>query len=251
MKAERRHELQQNVLRLEIRKVSSFIKAKSNIIAWALLGVAVLVLAGVLWHRHTLRIDAELAQEFEQLVLRQHEPSLDPAERLGLLQSLAGRDDDDFRRSMTTAQMGNVCLEAAILSRNPDQRQKYYADAKGYYNDVVNKYPKQPMSVAKAHMGLGALAESQGAFDEARKQYQAVIGISGLTKYPVAAFAKAAEVSLERIKEQPVRMATTMPKDASTTTAPAEDSGDASTSTGPKDPAATRAATGAATVPAP
>jgi len=48
-------------------------------------------------------------------------------------------------------------------------------DSQAAYAKVVAAYPGQSFSVCAAHFGLAAIAENQGEWDTARKEYQAVI----------------------------------------------------------------------------
>jgi hypothetical protein len=64
---------------------------------------------------------------------------------------------------------------AATTQKSPAE---YLTLAKQAYTHVLESYPKQTRSVANARMSLAAIAETEGDFEAARKQYQAVIDAS-------------------------------------------------------------------------
>jgi len=222
MKSQRRHELQKNVLNVELAKIMEFLKAKGNYLSWGLLIVAVIVLAGVLWHRHSSSQGAEYQLEYDRLVMGQGlEAELKPDERLDRLQRLAANDSDPVRAAMENYNVGNEYAQKMLVGANDAERKSFADQAIAYYRSIIEKYPKQRLMVAKAHLGMAKVDESIKDFDGAGREYDAMIGMMDLANYPLMQFARDAKTAMDQLKT-PVVMASTAPStQPATSSAPA------------------------------
>ncbi len=236
MKAQRRHELQQNVLGAELSKIAGFIKAHSNLLAWLLL-LAVVVFFVWWWVSNSrARARAEMEAEYVNLVL-QPNPELKPEERLDKLKDLARRDSDKHRAAMENYEIGREYAARMLFAGSETERKNLAEQANQYYRIVIDKYPEVRVAVAKARLGLGKVAEGLGEFNTARTEYQTVAGMTDMAGNPLVDIANESIAALDQL-ETPVRMATTAPS-----TQPA-------TSSAPASHAASGPATGPAAVPA-
>lgn len=82
-------------------------------------------------------------------------------------------------------------------------------DAEKAYQAVLSKYPEQKLPVATARFGLAAVAENRGQWDEAAKQYDAIINEPQMMK----GFKDQASVRKAQLPviQQPVWLAATQP----------------------------------------
>jgi hypothetical protein len=214
MKAQRRHELQHNVLYSELNKSIEFVRQRRTYIVWGIVLVLLAVL--VVWYsvNKSRRAHSELQMTYDRLVMM---PNVPPQEFLDGMKTLA--DSDDKRIAvLATVQVGKCCLAqfTAAGGAVADPRQKALADQAGaYFRRVLQKYPDQRLAVAAAHLGLGRLAESEGDFATATEEYQAVTAMTDLAGTPMATDARIALAQLDQIKS-PVRMATTSSAPAAT-----------------------------------
>ncbi|MCK4275288.1 MAG: hypothetical protein KAX78_02165, partial [Phycisphaerae bacterium] len=162
MKAKRRHELQQNVLASEIGKTVEFFRKWGTYIAWGLLIVALVVLV-VLYSRSKTRQRAEeLQAKYDRLVAKQFDPSANLDDLLAGFRGLADQDDNRRIAADSCVYAGAVCARQgaageltspALLLESPLQQ------AAEYYRRAISEFPDQNEAVAKAHFGLGELAE--------------------------------------------------------------------------------------------
>ncbi|MGA2266518.1 MAG: hypothetical protein ABSH10_08845 [Phycisphaerae bacterium] len=214
MKAQRRHELQENVLSAELGRGVEFFRQWRTYIVWG----AVLVLLAVLvvWYSASknLRARRELQATYDRLVLL---PNVPPQEFLDGMKTLADSDDKHIA-VLASMQVGRYCLAQFVTGGGmvADPRQKALADqAAAYFRRVLQRYPDQRLAVAEAHLGLGRVAESEGDFATATEEYQAVTAMTDLGGTPAATDARIALAHLDQIKS-PVRMATTSSAPAAT-----------------------------------
>jgi len=113
---------------------------------------------------------------------------------------------DQSLRQLATLGMG---------ASNPNSL-KLIDQAERAYNRVINEFTDRPMDVAVARLGLAAIAEERGQFDQAKAIYEAVSGLEGAALLPMANLAK---VKLENIDHygEPVTFASPPPPPPPTT----------------------------------
>lgn len=217
MKSQRRHDLQQNTLRLELNRGYEFLRTRGNYVAWAVLGVAVVVF-GTVWLVNRSRAEAVSVQA--QYTRLAQMPAGNP-DRLSELKALAGKDSYPMWAALAQNEVG-VDYLWQLADRWPQLTpadRKSIADlAKASFQEVIEKFPKQDLAVAKAHLGLGKMYETMGDIENAKGEYQAVQQTPGLTGEPIVNFAAESLARLEQLKSQgTVRMAATAPSTQPTT----------------------------------
>ncbi len=176
MKAQRRHELQENVLAHELGKIKAFFNRYGN---WIMgLTVAVLVVVLVVWHYQS-RGAAELAEQsalYETLKRDVYAPDKEASVLEGLI-GLAENARDPLLSASASMFAADFCAERYVTDRRrSDSRQadQYREKAKKYYNLVIQKHSDRKNFVAKAHLGLGMLAESASDWATAKSEYELV-----------------------------------------------------------------------------
>lgn len=212
MKAQRRHELQQNVLDAKLANGAQFLKKHSNKISLAILVIAVLVFAVVYMIRSQTSAKARVQAEFEAVMAN---PGLGVDERAKRLADLAAQSTDEFIAAMAWVTLGNDSAAKAVLSagRGSEDARRQFQLARDYYGKAAG-YREHPLPVAMAHLGLAKLAEGQGDLARAREEYQRVVAMTQLADQPVVARAQESLKQLDTIKD-PVVMATTVPAEES------------------------------------
>ena len=173
MKTERRHELHGNALAQELTKLQEFLRRYGN---WLMIGVTIVLLALMVFWWSRAKTNARLSEQqatFDRLVHEYYtaKGGPAPAELIQLaqnakdpnlaIQTLFFLGDEVYgRQYILDAQQGSSQAEADL------------ADARKYYNMVIQRYSEHKPMVAKAYLGLGILDETHGDFAAARKEYQ-------------------------------------------------------------------------------
>jgi hypothetical protein len=207
MKAERRHELQQNALAKQIVQLPSLGRVWMGRAAMALAALAVVaafIVSRVQRSHQQAAEGAELLAEVQQDLLQlrgaapnsQFEPPPLDARFLNAvqtayddgklkLQSAVERLTDRNQLGQATLLRGDLNLALAVIPAIPGAttqpslaprpgREDAYKEASAAYNEVVEKYGDQPNNVVLARLGLAAIAENTRDFKAAHDQYQAV-----------------------------------------------------------------------------
>ena len=176
MKAEDREELQQNDLAIWMYKVPLFFKLYGSYI---LLAVALVVLGWRLWTWQQDKQAAELQQAWTSLA-KTGDPSFnDPPDKLNAIIKETGNRS---LQAFAYARLGKFYLEYlnAGVPAEGIQGVKIPADqaaaqAQDAFAKVIADYQDQMYPLAEARLGLAALSENRGQWDEARKQYESII----------------------------------------------------------------------------
>ncbi len=217
MKTQRRHELHENVLAHELGNIKAFFSRYGNWITGLL--VAVLVVVMVVWHYRS-RSATELAEQsalYETLKREVGVPDKQASALDGLI-NLAENARDPLMSASASMFAADFCVEQYVTSlRYSDGKQAGLERPKAekYYRLVIEKHPDRKVFVARAHLGLGMLAESAADWAEARREYEIVQRMLDDT-FPVSAEAQRRLNTLD-VWSKPFRFATTEP-----TTEPAE-----------------------------
>ena len=216
MKAKRRHELQENVLSSELAQIVAFFRKRGSAIAWGVL-IAALIVFVIVYARGRFREKAiRLQQDFDAAMSN---PTLTPQARKDLLKSLAEQDDEEWIAALSAVKLGDMYIsEMTVAGPTVDPlKWKQLGDEAGrWYRMATDSFGDEKLAVAKAHFGLGKLAENRGDFETARVEYQAALRITELTGQDVI---KRAGRSMGRLEllGTPVMMATTSPAPKSET----------------------------------
>lgn len=198
MKTERRHELHENALAQELTKLQEFLGKHGNKLMVAVT-IVLLALMVFWWSRaKTNALQARQQETFNRLV-GEYDPAKGgpaPAELIELAQ---------------TAKDPNLAIETLFFLGDEVYGRQYVldvqqgspqagadlADARKYYNMVIERYPSHKPMVAKAYLGLGMLNETAGDFAAARKNYQEADKLVA-ESYPVAQEIRGRLASLDR-----------------------------------------------------
>ena len=217
MKARRRHELQENVLSAELSQVVDFFKKRGTAIAWGVLIAALIVFVAVYVRGRSRQKHARLQAQFNTAMT---DLALPPEDRIRLLEELAGQDDRQDIAALATVSLGDEYTRKSMTTMagplaDPAEWKSFADRAAAYYRRAISSFADQKPAVARAHLGLGKLAESRGDLEAAREEYQAVLKIAGLAGHPAAQQA-ARNMQQLSVLAEPVRMASTAPAEPTT-----------------------------------
>ena len=211
MKSQRRHELQHNLLDAELGKIIGFFKKYGNYIAWGVLIAALIILVATYSVSKQRRAVTDIHARYDRAMT---DSGVKPDDRINDLTALAVQDADSKVAALACIAAGDAYGAKLVTSLAPmsaDQRKENIRQAEVYYRMAINNFANRPEIVARAHFGLGRLAENQRNFDTAQTEYQAVLSMplktSGGTIY---AAAKKALEGLDELRT-PIPMATTAP----------------------------------------
>jgi tetratricopeptide (TPR) repeat protein len=200
MKSQEREELQQNDLATWMYRVPVFLK---NYGSYLLLGVALLVLAWTLWNRHQDSKALETQQAWASLNDAMKPTYTNPPSRL---HAIIDQSESNPLKAFAYAKIGKFYLdflnmgapEAGLqgVKVSADEAARESEDA---FKKVVNDYADQTLALAEARLGLAALYEDRGQWDDARNQYNAIIDKAS----PLAgsAFADVAQQRLDHLDD--------------------------------------------------
>ena len=210
MKAKRRHELQENVLSSELAQVVGFFKKRGSAIAWGVLIAALIVFVIVYVRGKSQKKAARLQQDFDTAMTA---ATLTPEARKDILRSLAEQNDDERIAALSVVRLGDIYLAEMTVAgptTDPVEWKRLGDEAGRWYRVAIDSFGDETLPVAKAHFGLGKLAENRRDFETARVEYQAAIRITELSGQDVV---KRASWSMQRLEllGKPVAMATTAP----------------------------------------
>ncbi|MCE5325009.1 MAG: hypothetical protein LLG01_01195 [Planctomycetaceae bacterium] len=234
MKAQRRHELQHNVLGTELSKLGTFLKKYGTYVAWAVLIVALIALIAnyAIGRKRTAARD--VLAKYESVTA---DPNLKFEQRVEDLKALSQQETNRFVAALAGLTLGDD-YTARLVNLPPtataDERKKAYDQAEACYRQTLDSFPDNPSAVGRARFGLARLAETMRDFDAARRELTAIKTDPRLAGTPAVALAEK-ELNELSVLSQPVAMAA---KKAATAPSSAEATG-----------ATTRAATAPATRP--
>ncbi len=200
MKAEDREELQQNDLAEWMYHVPLLLK---NYGAYILLVIALGVLGVKLWYWHQDSQTHELQQAWTALEATSQSTSSNPPDKL---RSIISETSNRSLQGFAYAKLGKFYLDYLTLGAPAEgvQGVKVSTDqatreAQEAFNKVIAEYSDQTLALAEARLGLAVLAENNHQWDEARKQYQAILAKSGpLADTP---FADVAQSRMSKLDE--------------------------------------------------
>jgi hypothetical protein len=202
MKAERRHELQDNDLQKVIKGLPTFWDVHGNRILIGIILVAVLVWA-IRWRMSTGRESARRAQdamavaregisELSSMDVLPGAPNVtanarsqritdvraalevvnrETEDRPTQAEALVARGDLNWLIANMPELPGAATQPALRVDTAPEQALKTAEEA---YNQVLSQYADQKIPVMSARFGLAAIAENRGDWDKARQLYGAV-----------------------------------------------------------------------------
>ena len=171
MKAKRRHALKKNTLAQELGELKRLISKHGGWIAGVILVVSVGL---VITHQMRNRRTTQRQVEQQTYIGLRDGGGIEPEERLKGLIELSGSADSDFVAA-DCAVMAADLYSKEYLAEYPDlesekalERRK---NAETYYRQAMMRPGAPEALVAKAHLGLGVLAENAGETDLAKASY--------------------------------------------------------------------------------
>jgi predicted negative regulator of RcsB-dependent stress response len=222
MKAQRRHDLRENLLASEIGKVADFLKKNGSYLATGVLVVAVAVFAVVILRGRAEAKEAGVRLQWDRVQQAKYAPEFDRSQLVKELTDLTEQTTDKRLAALAAVELGDE-FSRRILASNDVDRTELAKKAEYWYRWAISKFVEEDLAVGKAHLGLATLHETAGQFDQAATELQAVTKMTQLQGQPVMLLAR---IELQRLADlkQPVRMATTLPASqpaAGATTVPA------------------------------
>jgi hypothetical protein len=222
MKSEHRHELKTNDLAKSLFTFQDYARAYGGKV---LLGLAIVILGIVLIVQRVsssraaeTQIRNDLAYVRTQIERLNHvnvtpdgRASVQPSEVssvVRILQDVRDKASDKAVLAAAAVAQGDynwalanypeVPAAATRPSLKPDRpAPELLKAAQDAYKQVVSEYPDQKLSVTAAHFGLAAVAENQSNWDEAKREYDAIIASAD----PKQGFKALAEDKLKRLDD--------------------------------------------------
>ncbi|MFP3938193.1 MAG: hypothetical protein ACLFVW_07600 [Phycisphaerae bacterium] len=223
MKSERRHELQQSEMVREFGKVRQFFHKWGNHLAWGVLIAAVIFAIGFYAYRSRRQKQDQLLARLNrvQTASLSQADSLSQAEHINELQELAGQQDNRRVAAQAGVLLGDGYFVQYVVGGEDDdfplEPEEALNQAEQAYRRVIEQYGDFPRRVSRARYGLAKILETRQRFDEARKQYQAILDLPGLEGDPIVMLASEDAEAIDDLR-QPVKLSETQP---ATTTEPA------------------------------
>jgi hypothetical protein len=220
MKSEHRHELKTNDLAKHLITTQDYVQRYGGRVA---LGIAIVILVIVLINQRIasgrkqeqdLRNDLAYARgEIQRLddIDFMGRPAVKPADvemARTLLQRVRDNASDKTLQAEALYWLGEYAWGIANYpdpagaatqpsARLDKERAEALNEAKGAYQQVVDKYGDQRLAVVSARFGLAAVAENERNWDEAKKQYEAIKTHDGAAE----SFKRLADQKLKRLEE--------------------------------------------------
>ncbi|OPX24088.1 MAG: hypothetical protein B1H04_02835 [Planctomycetales bacterium 4484_123] len=218
MKARRRHELKENVLARELVQLREFFSRYGT---WMLTGVIAAGLVVLIVTRvRSSRRQALYAERVRYAELTR-DASMKDDQRLKGLAELAETARDPLtaaNAAIAAADLWSRKYVGALIRSSSSEADEARRKAEELYNLVLTRYPQQSRHVAKAHFGLGALAESAGDKQAAEDHYSQAARMLN-RGHPTVLEAERRLAALADLRE--VKFATTLPTRPAATSAPA------------------------------
>jgi len=203
MKAQERHKLKTNELAQFFSELpEKFQKHGSLITSVALIAIIVLA-GGILLRRHLVQGQQHQRDQLFQQLLAADALQLDALQRAQMGEQLA--DDPanallPYDATSVTQTLAGIAREApgkpvgmtaTLLQAELYLSQIYFSDqnipddeknqllqsAQDLYQQTLDKFPNIPYAVGAAKIGLAAVAEERGQWDQARSQFEEVIAL--------------------------------------------------------------------------
>ncbi len=221
MKAEERHELQQNDLASWVYTLPYLLKQYGS---YVLLVAACCVLSYQLWNYYQTKQEIALQSAWNEVNDADSPSTINPPAKL---RSVIEKFDVRPVQAEAYLQLGKFYHDS-VLAGNPEagykgvkiKKDAALEQAEAAFKKVISEYTDLPLAAAQAYLQLGAVEESKGDWDAAKRDYQKLIDKAG--PYAGTAFASEAQFRLDSLDKfsQPVVFAVAASQPA-TATAPA------------------------------
>ncbi len=182
MKAQRRHELQQNELARMLMESREFFNKYGAYVAGGLLVVVVILVGGAIWRNSYQNRQLEAWNRFAEM--RRESGTLltgtSPADPMNLINRLRnlGSSDQPALRLEALHLAGNVAWQYAVgfdRARDAAEKTALLDTSAEIYEQITREHPKNVSAVGRAQLALATIREEQGRFDDAKKIYDALL----------------------------------------------------------------------------
>jgi len=176
MKSERRHELQQDELSVQIEKVSESVKQNAATIIGVVVAVVAILAAGAWFmNQRTTAKNEAYATLFTPTATNE-----DPAAQIAEYRQVAKDNVTPAITVQAWMNIGDTALQYIYRKRpeteapDPEKRAKMLTEAEEAFNKILGIAGNDLTAKGRAHIALGLIAEARGEFDAARKHYESV-----------------------------------------------------------------------------
>ena len=178
MKADRRHELQENELAVAITQARDFLGHNARTISIAIGAVVLVAILASFAVRSRVATREDQWRRFSQLDTKTPEKA---REALPTLQALAREASDESFRMTALSELGRSALRLSQESDAPPDR-AMLETARDAFDQLRTRFPRSPLAVSAGHLGLATIAEDmflltrdENQRTEARRHLTAVI----------------------------------------------------------------------------
>lgn len=228
MKTKRRQELRTNELIGELIRLRDYLQRQWRVIVGAAVVVVLIVVGMLYWRYSTAQRRAEGFKALNQV--EANAERLPPLEVLDKLAAVAQQYPDHDVLQNVLDYTGYRALQAyqVAASEGPVDRDALLQRAEDAYSRMAREFADRPEVLARAHLGLAAVAEDRYDAKAAREHYEAVLNdpsLKSITMYTAIAQSRLATLDqrLEPVEILPATQPATQPTTtrATTSTAPA------------------------------
>jgi len=176
MKSERRHELQQDELSVQIEKVSESVKQNAATIIGVVVAVVALLAAGA----YFMNQRANAKDQAYATLFTPNAENEDPAAQIAEFRQVAKENVTPAITVQAWMNIGDTAMQYIYRNRpeteaaDPEKRTQMLKEADEAFNKVLSVAGDDLTAKGRAHIGLGLVAEARGEFDAARKHFEAV-----------------------------------------------------------------------------
>ena len=220
MKSRRRHELKESTLAHELVQIRDFYRKYGNwIVTFLAAAVIIWLIAWYYRGRSSKRITDEMAQYALAVAdlgdLDKQDGALDS------LASLAEGTKDPLLAARAATDLGDVYCAKHMDAVRRDQAEagRFHKEATYFYRLVIEEHSEYKVMVARAHLGLGALAQNSDNRAKAQSHYEKIASLVSPGS-PLGLEARRQQAGMAGASSKPVRFATSLPATLPAATAP-------------------------------
>jgi len=203
MKSQRRHELQQNTLSVELSQVGQWVRQNATKLALAALVVALLVLVGTYIYRSYRDTAIERTYLLYNWLAGSELPALDDARKQELAQ------EDGLEGALATYLLGRDRMTASFNEMwkdgggDTEKVRELRSEAQDYFQATLAEADEHPILGAQAHYSLAVIYEDRGEYDKALQQCKALLNMDQVSSgYWMYDWAQDKQAALERSMDQ-------------------------------------------------
>jgi hypothetical protein len=218
MKATERHELKKSELEKMMEKAQNFFQVHGTKIFGAII-VIVVIIAAVWYVNNSAKVARQQALEQVLAIQSGRSAGAKPED----LRAIAEETSDSKVAALAWKLYGDTLYNQTLTDEKANVKD-LLTQAEQAYNNVINNYSGETLTVAGARLGLGAVYEDQAQWNKAAEAYKQVSSDESLKNTGMQEIAKgklAALASLEKSAKSPLptsQPATAQTKPATSTT---------------------------------